>query len=334
MKKWQNVLWWIAIVVFIICVAWCGIYVFILPQAITEYATVKSISFIIICLLHIVPLVLTLCFGLEVVIRLRTAWHNTRSFDDPFFEQIDFYHHGSEDVKEYYLTQIAIINLFYKSKGEIDKLIKNKEIDRLYKRHDYLSTQIVMADDVMKYTISFIISIIASHMFSNMIEENNSIKSIVYICCLTIGFFMVLLLPYTKRGQLGSYMYKINKYEIELLDKKIQELEKTIEITEDDEIVLHTRQIFINELIKKKKGKKFDEIWSDIEELERCNLILEDYKKYKKVKIYINGTEGYIYYDKEMGRPYHYMGNVGLANQEYRRFVMLLEKYELIKYKI
>lgn len=119
-----------------------------------------------------------------------------------------------------------------------------------------------------------------------------------------------------------------------MLDKKIQELEKTIEITEDDEIVLHTRQIFINELVKKKKGKKFDEVWSDIEELERCNLILEDYKKYKKVKIYINGTEGYIYYDKEMGRPYHYRGNVGLANQEYRKFVMLLEKYELIKYKI
>ena len=46
-------------------------------------------------------------------------------------------------------------------------------------------------------------------------------------------------------------MYKINKYEIDLLDKKIQELESKIEITEDDEIVLHTRQIFINALVKK-----------------------------------------------------------------------------------
>ena len=330
MKKWQNLLWWISVITFIIAVTWLGICVFVFQQAITEYVIVKKISFIFLCLLFLSPILLIMIVVLEVFEKVKLAWNNTRKFDDPFFEQIDFYHHGCEDVKGFYIKQIAIIKLFYNKK--FDELIRNKEIDRLYKRHDYLCTQIVIADDVMKCAISLIVSVIASCMYSNILDGDASLKNIVFFWILIIGFFIVLLFPYSNKGQLGSYMYKINKYEIDLLDKKIQELESKIEITEDDEIVLHTRQIFINALVKKKKGKRFDEISNDIKELEKCNLILEDYEKYKKVRVYINGVEGYIFYDIEQGKPYHYMGNVGLASQDYRRFVMLLEKYELIKY--
>lgn len=60
-----------------------------------------------------------------------------------------------------------------------------------------------------------------------------------------------------KKGHDGSYRYYIDEYERELLMEKIRGLENELIITDQDEQILETKQVVINELIEIRQKKKF-----------------------------------------------------------------------------
>lgn len=60
--------------------------------------------------------------------------------------------------------------------------------------------------------------------------------------------------------------------------------------------------------------------------------IIGDYSKCYIQKISINGTAGYLVYDREKGKENNYIGGLNLINQEYSIQYQILNRYDLISY--
>lgn len=57
-----------------------------------------------------------------------------------------------------------------------------------------------------------------------------------------------------------------------------------------------------------------------------------DYNACYIQKIYINGVEGCLVYDREKGTEDNYMGELNLINQEYSILHQILNRYDIISY--
>ena len=121
-----------------------------------------------------------------------------------------------------------------------------------------------------------------------------------------------------------------------LLLQKITDLEKELTITGDDEQILETKQIVINELIrirqKKKLKKQKEKLETDIKQVGQLDLCIGDYNACYIQKIYINGVVGCLVYDREKGKENNYIGELNLINQEYSILYQILNRYDLISY--
>lgn len=136
--------------------------------------------------------------------------------------------------------------------------MENKEIERLYARADFLSNSKSLYNNLITCFYSLAISFISS-LFFQIIGIKNQVIVLLSGAMMVFAFFAIVLLRYDKKGLNGSYIHYINEYERMLLLPKITDLEKKIMITADDEQILETKQVVINELIcirKKKKMKK------------------------------------------------------------------------------
>ena len=121
---------------------------------------------------------------------------------------------------------------------------------------------------------------------------------------------------------------EIFRYELRLLLKKIEDVEKKIIIENIDEDVLITKQNVLKTLIEKcskKKESKRDGIVEDIRKIEKLNLHIEEGVECEKVRFVVQGTQrsGIILCDKE--------GN--LINENYKVLYDVLYKYNLIYQK-
>ena len=327
MKKWQRILWYIGVVISVLSIGVGTVYISVSKLYNIECMQLEIVLFI----LSYTSIIIIIAFAISQFWRIiRRGWHNTRNCDDPNFEKIDFFQRGSENTKEYYLNQLGLINYFYSTGGKIDELVRKKDIYSLYKRYDYLKTQISIVDDLEKYAYSLFISILASFLYSQF-NIKSSIFIVINIFFLIGIFFVVIFIQYAERGQLGSYVFKINEYEMKLLKEKIEKIEKETIITAEDVEVLQTKKLALVELrkIKKRKFKDKDDI---IDKIKKCDLLLDDYTKYEKSKILINKKEACIYYDKNCGKAYNYVGDKGLANKQYSNFVNNLGKANLIEF--
>ncbi|MGN9018957.1 hypothetical protein ACTNBM_08290 [Lachnospiraceae bacterium HCP1S3_C3] len=273
--------------------------------------------------------------AIYIILVMRQGKHNIKKFDDEPFNIIDQYKNCLKEDNQYYKRQIQIINLYYKEDGKVDELVKNRQIEKLYVRADFLLNKISIFDNLMTCFSSLGISVIASFICQIM-GYNNLLIVIVCTVVMLVCLFSIALSRYAEKGQAGSYLYYVNTYERELLLKKINKLEEELIINDDDEQALETKQAVINELIRiknKKKLKKHKErLKADLKRVGELNLYIEDYSKSYKRKIYINGADAYLLYDLEKGKENNYIGELNLINQEYSILYQILSRYELISY--
>lgn len=169
-----------------------------------------------------------------------------------------------------------------------------------------------------------------------MMECESVLLMFVWMVTILLSFFGIVLSRYAEKGQAGSYRYYIDKYERDLLLQKITDLERELTITGDDEQILETKQIVINELIrirqKKKLKKQKEKLETDIKQVGQLDLCIGDYDTCYIQKIYINGVAGCLVYDREKGIENNYIGELNLINQEYSILYQILNRYDLISY--
>ena len=88
--------------------------------------------------------------------------------------------------------------------------------------------------------------------------------------------------------------------------EKISGLENELIITDQDEQILETKQVVINQLIEIRQKKKFkkqkEKLETDIKQVGQLNLCMGDYTTYYIQKINIKGVSGCLVYDLEKGK--------------------------------
>lgn len=296
---------------------------------------VKVIRKILNSIILLIAVSLIVYFVICGILTMKRGIHNIKKCDDELFEKIDQYKKCWGEDKHYYIKQIQIINLYYEEGGKVDELVKNKEIERLYARADFLLIQNSLFDNLITCFYSLVISVIASFV-CQMMECESVWLMFVWMVTILLSFFVIILSRYVEKGQAGSYRYYIDEYERGLLLQKIKDLEKELTITGDDEQILETKQIVINELIrirqKKKIKKQKEKLETDIKQIGKLDLCIGDYSTCYIQKIYINGVVGCLVYDRERGKENSYIGELNLINQEYSKLYQILNRYELISY--
>ena len=333
MKKWEKC--YIVIDLIILVILCVGYIIFrhnISCFSKTEVGIIETI-FHLILLLAMVSILVFL--AIHVILIIKQGLHNIRGCDDELFGQLDEYKEGWNEDKRFYIKQIQIINLFYKKDGKVEELVNNNEIERLYARADFLSTQSSFYADFLTCFYSLTISVIASFV-CQMMEYKSLLLQITWLFVIVLSFFCILLLRYVERGQAGSYRHYIDQYETKLLLEKIDKVERKFIITTDDEQIMRTQQVVINELIairKKKKAKtQKEKLDADIRRVEQLDLCIGDYSQCYIQKVFINGSVGYLVYNRKEGQENNYIGELNLINQQHSILYQIMNKYELISY--
>lgn len=305
MKKWEKYYISITGVIFIIT---CIIsIIFLRNVSHLSEVTVVIIKMILCLILLLIEVAMVVYFSILGIITMKRGMHNIKKCDDELFTKIDQYKKCWGEDNNYYIKQIEIINLLYKKDGKVDELVKNKEIERLYARADFLFVQNSLYDNLTTCFSSLVISVIASFV-CQMMQCKRVILMFVWMITILICFFGIVLSRYAKKGHDGSYRYYIDEYERKLLMDKIRDLENELIITDQDEQILETKQVG------------------------QLNLCMGDYTTYYIQKINIKGVSGCLVYDLEKGKENNYMGELNLINEDYSILYQILNRYDLISY--
>lgn len=333
MKKWENR--YIIITAIIFAIACIVTIAFVNNDSHLPAGTFQITKTILCLIFLLLAVALIIYFVICGILAMKRSIHNIKKCDDEVFRKIDQYKKCWGEDKHYYIKQIQIINLYYEDGGKVDELVKNKELDRLYARADFLLIQNSLFNNLITCFYSLAISVIASFI-CQMMECESVLLMFAWVATILLSFFGITLSRYAEKGQAGSYRYYINEYERDLLIQKINVLEKELTITCNDEQILETKQAAINELIRIKQKKKFkkhkEQLEIDLKQVGQLDLCMGDYSKCYIQKIYINGTVGCLVYDREKGKENNYIGERNLINQEHSILYQILNRYELISY--
>lgn len=333
MKKWEKSYIFITVTILVVaCIATIVLKYNVTHLSVETVEIIKTLLISISLLIVIAMIVYLVMAGIFI---MKRGIHNIKKCDDELFRKIDQYKKCWGEDKHYYIRQIQIINLYYKEDGKVDELVKNKEIEKLYARADFLLIQKSLFDNLITCFYSLAISVIASFV-CQMMECESTLLIFVWMVIILLAFFGIFLSRYVEKGQAGSYRYYIDEYERGLLLQKIADLEKKLTINVDDEQMLETKQLVINELIhirkKKKLKKEKEKLENDIKQVGQLDLCIGDYNTCYIQKIYINGMAGCLVYDREKGKENNYIGELNLINQEYSILYQILKRYGLISY--
>jgi len=333
MEKWKKR--YIVVTAIIFAITCVATVVFVCDVSHFSVGTVEIIRTILILIFLLIAVAMIVYFVICGILIMKRGIHNIKKCDDEIFRKIDQYKKCWGKDKHYYIKQIQIINLYYEEGGKIDELVKNKEIERLYARADFLLIQNSLFDNLITCFYSLVISVIASFV-CQMMECKSVLLMFVWMVTILFSFFGIILSRYAEKGQAGSYRYYIDEYERGLLLQKIMDLEKKLTITGDDEQILETKQIVINELIRIRQKKilknQKEKLETDIKQVGKLDLCIGDYNTCYIQKIYINGAVGCLVYDREKGKENNYIGGLNLINQEYSILYQILNRYDLISY--
>ena len=127
-----------AIIFAITCVA---TVVFVYNVSHLSVGTVEIIRTILNLIFLLIAVAMIVYFVICGILIMKRGIHNIKKCDDEIFRKIDQYKKCWGEDKHYYIKQIQIINLYYEEGGKVDELVKNKEIERLYARADFLLIQ-------------------------------------------------------------------------------------------------------------------------------------------------------------------------------------------------
>ena len=336
-KRWQQLL---IISMFVLIIA-----LLISSELFPKYCNYILFTALVFCLLIVVLVFLFLFIKLIKIIK--HGLHNLHRCDIECFDKIDDIKRFFNNSNINYKRQIEYINFCYSDKGEIGKLAKNNKLYELYYRLDFLKKNNMFYNDIVNNYTSFIISIIVSVVIAAFGISNDefeivggAMRGIIAIFAI-VAFFAVIMLKYYKRGEMGSLLYLVDEYEIELLEEKIRKIEECYNMKKDDEPFLFSKQYTLDSLLNKNSKSIFrskrKEILKDIECVENLNLYMSDYSQYVIKKYDLNGNlrknknnatkEIFLIYKK---------GNDGkpeLVNDDYKKFKAILDKYNLINIK-
>lgn len=175
----------------------------------------------------------------------------------PVWDRLDNYLKTTRGhVNEEY---IGLVNYYYYSENSpvIEFAKKNawSRLDLLIRRKDSLKTKSKKYEARISQFVSIIISIIATMIITLMttgisqetiekILEINSIQWIIKV----IGLFVVGIIFFLKwalRGQMGSYNYIVDEYELSILDEEIEKELRSISIREEDAPYIEMKQMVI-----------------------------------------------------------------------------------------
>lgn len=334
MKKWEKI--YLLISGIELVVAFIVKAVLLYFQSIIAETILTILNGVITLAVGLGLLAMLLFVVLRGIMIIKVGVHNLKECDDELFREIDIYKKCWKETNVFYKRQIQIIKFFYGKNGRVTELVKDMDVERLFARMDYLSSQNLLYENMITYYYSLAISVIASFL-CQMMEEDNIFIMYGWSAVIIISFFVVVFSRYIERGQAGSYRYMINDYEKELLTQKIKEIEAEIEVTIDDKDVLRTQQIAINELLKlgkkAKRRKVKKQIAEDIMCVENLNMQVKNYNLAQKEKVFINGIECHLLYKVEEGKIHNYFGDSYLINKDYSIFVEKLNKYNLISWE-
>ena len=330
MKKWKKGIYIFSGILFsLICIIVEIIYIY---QDRIKKSTLKNllaIESLVVIVVILIP------YTVDGIMLIKKGLHNIKKCDDELFENIDKFKRSWEESNENYIKLLQIINLYYKPGGKVEELIRNKEIKRLLKRKDFLLKQRNLFNELSSYLYALFISVTASFLFQQLSLTNLGsvgILTIVPLC----AFFIVIILKYAERGNIGSYMYLVEEYEENCLDKKIETLRTGLLITTEDERMLATQQIaidlLINKRLKAKKEKDKQEIERDIKIIEKLQLCLGDYSGSHIQTIFLDGQEAYLAYDINRGMDNNYIGKLNLKTEAYTVLYEIMEKYNVISF--
>ena len=167
-----------------------------------------AVGYIIVVLYVVYLISLFLCIISYLIGLIRKAISIRYKCEDSIFDKLDCYlkTRNSNSNKEF----IKILNYYYSEKGPVMKnIVYNNEIDRLYKRKDFLEKKINSWAKVVNCMLSSLLSIVLGYITS---EQNDALLNIVnkgnmklYISFWLVIFIgVILLFSNSMRGRLDS----------------------------------------------------------------------------------------------------------------------------------
>lgn len=154
---------------------------------------------------------------------------------------------------------VGLINYYYYSENSpVIKFAKKNawsRLDLLIRRKDYLKTNLKKYDVRISQFVSVILSIITTMIITLVTTDvsKGQVKKISEInsfqwTIIMIGLFVACLFFFFKwalRGQMGSYDYIVNEYELRILDEEIEKELRSISIREEDAPYIEMKQMAI-----------------------------------------------------------------------------------------
>ena len=107
------------------------------------------------------------------------------------------------------------------------KSIKNKNIELLFARKDYLEKRGAFYSEYFNIFFSFGISLTTSMTISYLDEDNNVVVGIISLIILIVIIGECIFAHYSLKCNNGSYEKMIENYELTILNEKILKLEKS-----------------------------------------------------------------------------------------------------------
>lgn len=151
--------------------------------------------------------------------------NNIRQFNYEPFDRIDLYNNRYPKDNNYYVKKLQEINSIYEY--GLNDIIKNKNIELLFARKDYLEKRSVFYSEYFNIFFSFGISLTTSMTISYLDEDNNVVVGIISLIILIVIIVECIFAHYSLKCNNGSYEKMIENYELTILNEKILKLEKS-----------------------------------------------------------------------------------------------------------
>lgn len=210
---------------------------------------------------------------------------------------------------------IGLINYYYYSENSpVIKFAKKNawsRLDLLIRRKDYLKTNLKKYDARISQFVSVILSIIATMIITlvttdvsqgqvKKISEINSFQwTIIVIGCVFVCMFFFL--KWASRGQMGSYDYIVNEYELSILDEEIEKELRSISIREEDAPYVEMKQMVIGYYNESRRGggtRSLDERKKNRENL--MNLHIGELDRNHRMVSMFRGDKQLLYYNDDL----------------------------------
>ncbi len=250
--------------------------------------------------------------GVSIVEVIREIKNVQKKSGIPVWDRLDNYLKTTMGhVNEEY---VGLINYYYYSENSpVVKFAKKNawsRLELLIRRKDYLKTKLKKYESRINQFTSIIVSIIITTIIALLTTEvpqelDEKISRInshqwtiimigVFVACL---FF---LLKWALRGQMGSYDYIVNEYELSILDEEIEKELRCISIREEDAPYVEMKQMAIgyNESRRGVSTNFLNERKANQEKLMKLHIGELD-RSYRMVSMF-RGDKQLLYYNDDL----------------------------------